>query len=499
MTNSDKKQSGGLISGAFGVVKKISGTGLKVINHVAPGSISKLNQNQPGGQIVDGFAKEKSAFDPKKYDNPQQMLREHMPNVTGKLLGKHYKKINQVASFISPDLNDRLSDYLFNQLNGFVSGLTSVDAVLKEVGAKSLTELAKDPERSLRISRTLANQNKIIAAIQGTLTGALGGVGAIVDVPSSLAIALRSIYHTGRAHGFELKHEDQAVVEYIFKQIDLGNVAEKQALMAAIRTLTGILETHNVNQLQQLLGSGNDIEILKRLISNDDGSFKLNWLNNVPKFGLLNRLTPLATMGISAVYNWKLVDDATDQAEIVFAAAQQYKLQHPDEQIDPLMAYEKYTQLITEASPILLQETSLMSETEAQDIVASSQVTNDDIADIKVQQKAASTEQVDVDVAQGIQQLADTHVLDAGVSQDQAESAVNVEQSNEEAVLAPKARRTTRRKTTEQSTETVTENAEPVKSVTKKRTRSKTAVQHENIGDDGLNDTNVIDSKEENK
>ena len=498
MTNSDKKQSGGLISGAFGVVKKISGTGLKVINHVAPRSISKLNQNQPGGQIVDGFAKEKSAFDPRKYDNPQQMLREHMPNVTGKLLGKHYKKINQVASFISPDLNDRLSDYLFDQLNGFVSGLTSVDAVLKEVGAKSLTELAKDPERSLRISRTLANQNKIIAAIQGTLTGALGGVGAIVDVPSSLAIALRSIYHTGRAHGFELKHEDQAVVEYIFKQIDLGNVAEKQALMAAIRTLSGILETHNVNQLQQLLGSGNDIEVLKRLISNDDGSFKLNWLNNIPKFGVLNRLAPLATMGISAVYNWKLVDDATDQAEIIFVAAQHYKLQHPDEQIDPLTAYEKYIQLITEASPILLQETSLVSEAE-KGTTASSQVTNDGITDIKVQQKSASTEQVDVDVAQGIQQLADTHVLDAGVSQDQAESAVNVEQSNEEAVLAPKARRTTRRKTTEQSTETVTENAEPVKSVTKKRTRSKTAVQHENTGDDGLNDTNVIDSKEENK
>lgn len=41
-------------------------------------------------------------------------------------------------------------------------------------------------------------------------------------------------------------------------------------------------------------------------------------MNNLPQFNLLMRLTPLATMGISAVYSWKLVDDATAQAQIVF-------------------------------------------------------------------------------------------------------------------------------------------------------------------------------------
>ncbi len=58
--------------------------------------------------------------------------------------------------------------------------------------------------------------------IQGALSGAVGGVGAIIDVPTSLALALRSIYHTGRAYGFELNIKDQAIVD-LFKEIDLAS------------------------------------------------------------------------------------------------------------------------------------------------------------------------------------------------------------------------------------------------------------------------------------
>lgn len=355
MANSNKKQSGGLISNAFGVAKKLGETGFNMLNHVAPGTVSKLTQAPQQEQVVQGVATEKSALARKKYENPQQMMREHLPTVTGKLLGRNYQKINSVASFISPNLNDKLSDYLFDRLNDFVSELSSVDALLKEVGAKDLSELAKDPARSERISIALSNQNKIIAALQGGLTGVLGGMGALVDVPMSLALALRSVYQTGRAYGFELNPRDHDVVEYIFKQIDLGTVAEKQALLAAVRTFSSVLQTHDVGQLQQLLGSANDIDVLKRWVANDDGSFKLNWMNNLPQLGLLNKLTPLATLGISAVYSCKLVDDATNNARIVFSQAQQYKLQHPDETLDPLEAFEKAIQTVAQLSPSTLK------------------------------------------------------------------------------------------------------------------------------------------------
>ena len=468
MSDSKNKQRGGLISNAFGVAKKLSETGLGMINHVAPGTVSKLVQDPQTGHVIQGSAKEKTAFEPKKYDNPQQMMREHLPNVTGKLLGKHYKKINNVASFISPDLNDKLSDYLFDKLNEFVSEWSSVDALLKEVGARSLSELAKDPARSQRISMAIANQNKIIAAIQGTLTGAVGGVGAIIDVPTSLALALRSIYQTGRAHGFELNTQDHDVVEYIFKQIDLGSIAEKQALMAAIRAFTGVMETHNVTQLQQLLGSGNDIELLKKWVANDDGSFKLNWMNNLPQWGLLSKLTPLATMGISAVYSWKLVEDATDQAEVVFSGAQNYLLQHSNVQMSVLEAYEKSVQLIAQASPLLLdpeksQDTEKSPDT-AQQITSESATTvveNEAITQVEVKAKTAEDEQkpkTEQDIHQGIQTLVDKHV----------------DEKVEVKPVQSKPRRTAQKKTVTPTSQAEVKNQATTKTVTKKRTAAKT-------------------------
>ena len=467
MSDTNNKQRGGLISNALGMAKKLGETGFEMINHVAPGSVSKLVQNPQDEKVIQGFAKEKTAFESKKYENPQQMMREHLPNVTGKLLGRHYKKINNVAAFISPDLNDKLSDYLFDKLNDFVSEWSSAEALLKEVGAKNLAELAKDPARSKRISTAIANQNKIIAAIQGTLTGAVGGIGAIIDVPTSLALALRSIYQTGRAHGFELNIQDQAVVEYIFKQIDLGSVAEKQALMAAIRTLTGVMETHNVTQLQQLLGSSNDTELLKKWIANDDGSFKLNWMNNLPHLGLLSRLTPLATMGISAVYSWKLVEDATDQAEVVFSGAQNYLLQHSNAQISALEAYEKSVELLSQASPLLLNETLEQGHHQKPHAELSSMgesvqtaTENDSIKQVEVKVKAPATEQkleIEQEVQQGIQSLADTHV-------------------QEKADVKPipaKPRRTATKKTPPTATQPEAKNQVTAKTVTKKRTPAK--------------------------
>ena len=355
-----------------------------------------------------------------------------------------------------------MSDYLFDKINDFVSEWSSVDTLLKEVGARSLSELAKDPARSQRISMAIANQNKIIAAIQGTLTGAVGGVGAIIDVPTSLALALRSIYQTGRAHGFELNTQDHDVVEYIFKQIDLGSIAEKQALMAAIRAFTGVMETHNVTQLQQLLGSGNDIELLKKWVANDDGSFKLSWMNNLPQWGLLSKLTPLATMGISAVYSWKLVEDATDQAEVVFSGAQNYLLQHSNVQMSVLEAYEKSVQLIAQASPLLLdteksQDTAQQITSESATIV----VENEAITQVEVKAKTADDEQkpqTEQDIHQGIQTLVDKHV----------------DEKVEVKPVQSKPRRTTQKKTVTPTSQAEVKNQATTKTVTKKRTAAKT-------------------------
>ncbi|WP_445115068.1 EcsC family protein [Acinetobacter sp. WZC-1] len=345
MADSSNRPSRGLISSAFGVAKKFSAVGLNALNHVAPGTVSTF-QASDKAQVLEGEVREKAAFEKKHYDHPQQMMREHLPKVSSQLFGRHYKRVNQIASFISPQLNDKLSDYFFDQLNDFVSKLSSVDALLRETGVQNLSELVQDPARSRRITRTIASQNKLIAGLLGALSGGGGVIGAAIDVPASIALALRSIYQTGRAYGFELKPDDHEVVEYIFKQIDLGAVAEKQALLAVVRNVASMTQTHDVSQLQQLLGSGNNTEILRRWFFSEDGTAKWSWLGHVPRLNGLSRLTPLVSMGISAVYSWKLVDDATDQADRVFSLARQYLLQHPGQAGAGTWAvYEKAVQL----------------------------------------------------------------------------------------------------------------------------------------------------------
>lgn len=412
MANSYKKQSRGLISNALGVAKKLTNTGVDLISTVAPGSVAKLNHPPKDDEIIEGKVKESQGMEQKKFENPQQMIREHFPKVTQQILGRHYNKVNNVAHFISPDLNHKIADYFFDKLDDFASSISSVNHVLKEVGAKNLEELAKDPARSSRISQALANQNKLIAALQGAVTGASGVIGTAIDIPSSLTLTLRAIYQTGRAHGFELNREsEQGVVEYIFRQVDLATLAEKQTLLVGLRTIANVVETQNVQQLQSLLGSSNDFSVIQNWLSNQDGGYKWTWLNSIPKISILSKLTPLAGAGIGAVYSWKLIDDANKKAEEVFAQAQQYRLQHPNEQVDIIEAYEKSQALFEQASPVLLKqpEVSTANLTIEFDTVQTEQSDNQVITEVRIEHKPEEKPEIE-SISEGLKKLAATHV-----------------------------------------------------------------------------------------
>ncbi len=416
-------RSSGLIATGVQLAKKMGATGLNLFNHAAPDSVSKLNQAPEQEHVIEGQAQEKSTLkqqgsDKKHYERPQQMMREHIPQLSSQLLGRHYQKVNHIASFIAPDFNDRISDYLFEHLNDAVSQLSSCTGLLKEVGAKSLDELAKDPERSARISMALSNQNKFWAAAQGGVSGVAGVFGAALDVPFSIALALRGIYQTGRAYGFELNSEDHNVVEYIFKQIDLSSVAEKQAVLAVIRSVSQMLNNQDMQQLQQLLGSSNNPEYLLKWLQDEQGQAKWAWLKQIPQPRFLSKLAPLASAGVGASYSIKLVNQATTQAEHVFSQARQYLLQHPTLELDPLSAYEQSQVLIAGASPLLQapiqapdqQAIRAGNDVDVNDVTEPAQARskapeNDVIIDVELTEKP-SQDPVASDDAQAEQELA---------------------------------------------------------------------------------------------
>lgn len=351
MADTNNKHSGGFLSNALGVAKKISATGMSALNHAAAERAGKAS----GAFVIEGSARSQSVFEPRKYDNPQQMMREYLPNVSRQLLGRQYSKVNRVASFVVPDFSDKVSDYFFDHLNQFTSNLSSVDTVLDQAGAKDLQELTQDVDRSKRLSQALAEQNKWLASIQGAVTGATGVVGSAIDVPLSLLMSLRMIYQVGRAYGFELnKDTEQDIVQFVFKQIDLGQIAEKQSVLMALKIVSNMLQTNDTAQLQNMLGSSNDSEPLKKWLVNENGDMKWNWLNHLPNLSLISKLTPIAGAGMGAAYSWKLVEDVNQKAQQIFSHARSYLQQHQGVELSPIAAYEKSLELLAQAAPRLL-------------------------------------------------------------------------------------------------------------------------------------------------
>lgn len=407
MTKSKNKQSSGLFAQAFGVAKKLSSELQKL--QVAPVTSGADLAN--ASNTVEGKARFKSPFEVEKYESPQQMLRQQFPKLSHQFLGRHYSRVNRIASFVSPDLSEKASDYLFQWLNEFSSNSSLTEKILEEAGVKDIMELTTDTGRSQRLSQALIEQNKLLAAVQGAVTGATGVWGAAIDIPASIVLTLRTIYQTGRSHGFDLSEQaDQDIVAFIFKEIDLSLVAEKQTLLVALKALKSMLETHDLQQFQQLLGSDNDFDLVKKWLVNDEGQFKWEWLNHIPQVSVVGKLTPVAGAALSGFYSWRLLEDVGHKAQSVFGAARFYLNEHPEENISPLEAYYKAEALLKKATPRLLN----VSEADTHKAANLDAPKNDVITHVSIQAKETTADKPPVDekVEEGIQQLAEQYVVE---------------------------------------------------------------------------------------
>ncbi|MFW3015039.1 EcsC family protein [Acinetobacter radioresistens] len=405
MTNTNNNQSAGFISSAVKVAKKLSSTGLDMLNQATPGGATKQNGQTDQNQVIEGSARVKSPMEASPDDHPQHILRDYVPKMSRQLLGRHYNRFNGIANFIPPEVSNKISDYMFECLSELSSQLSSVEAILSEAGASKLEELEKDPKRSKRLSQALAEQNKWIASVQGAVSGATGIVGAAVDVPASLALALRTIYQTGRAHGFDLK-EDQEIVQHVLRQIDMGLIAEKQAILMGLKAVSGMLQNNDVSQLQQLLGSSNDFEMLKKWIG-QDGQRQDN-PTVFSKLSILTKLTPLAGATVGAIYSWKLVEEASQKAQTAFAEARSYLEQHNDSSLSPLEAFNRSEKALEQASPTVSAKPEKIEQPEQVNLDKVKEVElkdHDTIAKVKVQKKPSEEEKkTETDIEQEVQQ-----------------------------------------------------------------------------------------------
>jgi hypothetical protein len=169
------------------------------------------------------------------------------------------------------------------------------------------------------LARALNEKNRYIGMAQGAISGATGVVGAAADIPLSMILALRTVYLTGRAYGFELNQpEDRAMIFEALSNADLSLITEKQAILIGLNSVSGMLGTGNIQGLQTMLGSSNDFEPLFKLLSDANGQLK--WRISA---ALLDKVTPVIGGAVGAIYTSRLLKEVSDSAKQVFEHARQ--------------------------------------------------------------------------------------------------------------------------------------------------------------------------------
>lgn len=365
MTNSNAgpaQSRGGLFNRLRRQSRQLAQMGQQVLQRYPHETVSRVEQNIHDDKVID--MKKNAAVYSQAEDRhtPHSLFRQQLPGLTRQLLGKRFNSISKFASFVAPQGSfDMASDQILELLADFASNLAESRKVLDEAGVASLAELQQDVGRSGRLSRALGEQNRILGIVQGALSGAFGVVGAAVDLPASMIIALRTIYLTGRAYGFELDHpEDRTIVFEALSRVDLSLIAEKQAILLGLRSFGSLLDSGDLQHLQTLLGSTNNIEPLKNLLSDENGQLKWKLSSSV-----IGKIAPVMGGIAGAIYNARLIQDVSAHAQEVFAAARQQVLtQQPKAEADTILLDVPHRKKADpEAAQLMAQAHLLQSDT----------------------------------------------------------------------------------------------------------------------------------------
>lgn len=488
-------------SGIFQKVReqaqKVSHLGARSLQKVTQDPIEKVQAPAISGQVVEGQAHQRDAFD-LDYQDIQQLFRHQFPAVTRQVFGKRYNTLNKVSRFVLPNGMDQAADEILELLSEFASQIAATERVLAETGCKEIHELQKDVKRSQRAGHALKEVNKIIAAVQGAVSGMTGLVGAAADLPISVILSLKTIYEIGHAYGFELDNEeDQQAVYHALAQADLSLIAEKQAIFLGLRSLKSIFNTGDYSQLQSFLNSNYSFEQFNTLLTDADGSYKWSGLNVLGKFKVLRFATPIIGGAIGAVYSIKLIDEVAGHADEIFSYARQYLTEQKDEDIAVLEAYQRGKAQHETVSGLAVNDVSLLlDQAKPQDLheveqqkAAQQLKQNDTIVEVSIIERKDVVEpdhqSIEQQVQQGLETLAKENVVaePVGVQQPALKQSVqdDIVPALADEIPVTKPTSSTRRKTTAKTT---TANQASVKETSVKSTPAKRSTRTRAVKDE---------------
>jgi hypothetical protein len=137
--------------------------------------------------------------------------------------------------------------------NSMAAALTDTQDVCREAHVESVGGLrGVDLEVCDRLANNVHNWAIGLAVAEGGATGTMGILGAPVDVPAVLTLALRTVHKIGTCYGYECKSKaDKDFALGIMAAAGANSLEEKQAalaLLTAIRTILARLTWKKISE-----------------------------------------------------------------------------------------------------------------------------------------------------------------------------------------------------------------------------------------------------------
>jgi hypothetical protein len=125
--------------------------------------------------------------------------------------------------------------------------------VRRDAGVGSIAELrGRDLELSDRLAAGVHSWAIALATVEGTATGAFGILGAPVDLPAIITLALRTIHKVGLCYGYECdSQEDRQFAQSVLATAGANSLEEKLAALASLTALRTTLARHTWKALAE--------------------------------------------------------------------------------------------------------------------------------------------------------------------------------------------------------------------------------------------------------
>ncbi len=317
--SSDAKATLGHKSGQSDEKSGLMGTALKGASHVIDlggALLGKLGAEDTKKTVETAVNLDKPNATRSTDSDPYVAFRGQLPAMRDNILGKRFKTLSKVLGFVLAPVSEKVSNAVFDKVASFAERVSHTDSVLDRAGVNSLAAIRQmsDAEKH-NLAEEGIGRNRVLAAVQGVVTGVAGVAGAVIDVPLVLILSMRTIYQVAASYGVDLSGDAGRQRAFdILSKADLSTLGQKQAVILSMSTLRNILEQGDISGLNTLLSATGYGDVVQKLA--DEASKHLNFSIDL---SWLSRFVPLVSSATGAYYNTRIINTIAALADAEFS------------------------------------------------------------------------------------------------------------------------------------------------------------------------------------